>query len=203
MIPVTYTNKNRIRVNFDCTDVGPSGAKVTLFSTRDGVHWDIQGYDDTNSGYISFEAKEDGRYGFYVHAISRATCNKPPNPGDGPQWWAVIDTTPPDVKLYEPSLGRGAQAGNVVLSWSASDKNLADKPISLDFSESLDGPWTPIAHNIANSGKLVWQYPKNVPVRVYFRISAIDRANNQAICHTVTPFVIDPAEPKAVITGID
>ncbi|HEV3144192.1 MAG TPA: hypothetical protein VGZ47_09935, partial [Gemmataceae bacterium] len=128
---------------------------------------------------------------------------KSPQTGDYPQQWVEIDTVPPQVRLAQPVLGNDANGGKVVLRWSATDKNFDHEPISLYYSESQDGPWKAITEKHANRGEYVWYFPKDAPLRVYFQIKAVDRAGNTSICKTEQPLVLDPAEPRAVITGVE
>ncbi|HLW64316.1 MAG TPA: hypothetical protein VKS79_03285 [Gemmataceae bacterium] len=204
-VPVYYSNNKRIRIKYQCNEVGRSGvSRVDLWSTRDGKQWREEGYNKLDRGDVIFQAQEDGRYGLTVIATSGAKINpKSPQAGDYPQRWVEIDTVPPQVQLFQPILGMDAKGGKVMFRWSATDKNFGPEPISLYYSESRDGPWKVIIDAHANRGEYVWYFPKDAPLRVYFQIKAIDRAGNKSVCKTDQPLVLDPAEPRAIVTGIE
>jgi hypothetical protein len=146
-------------------------------------------------------AEGDGIYGFSVVVRSGAgRAKKPPQPGDAPQFRVELDTTPPKAELLPPKEG---DPGTVILSWKAQDKNLASKPISLDWSERRDGPWQSIAANLANTGRYVWKLPpQKLPMKVFLRLRARDRAGNEGIAVTVDPQEIDFFEPEGRVTNV-
>src|SRR5207253_10225286 len=56
-----------------------------------------------------------------------------------------VDVTKPEARLTEVYQGTGEQAGELLIYWRASDRQLASRPIGLSFAEKNDGPWTTIA----------------------------------------------------------
>jgi len=203
-VPLTYSSSKRIQINYEIKDVGPSGVKeVQLHWTHDGKQWTFHSMQNkAGAGNFVFLATEEGKHGFRVVVVSGAGIAAPlPKSGDAPLQWVEIDVTPPHLELYLPMLGRGPDAGSLTLRWSANDKNLAVRPISLYYSDKPGGPWQPIAENIANEGSYIWKYPKDAPLRVYFRVKAVDRAGNVASCEGPM-LVLDTAEPRAIITGV-
>ena len=52
----------------------------------------------------------------------------PPQPGDVPQVWVEVDFTRPYVRFSGADAGAGGKATNILLRWSATDKNLVVRP---------------------------------------------------------------------------
>ena len=107
--------------------------------------------------------------------------------GDAPDLRVDVDVTPPVLKLYEP-VPDPTQKGTVVVRWHAADRNLATDPITLEWSESADGPWVPVAagesagpgggepKRIANTGSYAWKVPAGMPAsKVYLKARAATR----------------------------
>jgi hypothetical protein len=105
------------------------------------------------------------------------------------------------VKLNYPQADPGRRDA-LVLTWTASDRNLAPGPITLQWSERSDGPWHDVAVEMTNSGRYTWQLGSNLPVRVFLRITARDSAGNTAFDETPEAVLIDLHEPEAQILGI-
>jgi hypothetical protein len=204
-MPLVYSNSKRIRIKYEVKDVGPSGiASVQLFYTRDGKNWSMDSQNKDGKEPFIFETFDEGRYGFIVVVTSGAGLSgKTPQSGDVPQYWVEVDTTPPEIKLYQTVLGTGAEAGTLNLRWSASDKNLEDQPISLYYAAKPDGPWQPIAENLTNTGFYSWKIPPDAPWRVHVRLKAVDRAGNTAYCESPQPFVLDSSALRGVIVGVE
>src|SRR5207245_1883747 len=111
----------------------------------------------------------EGIYGMRLVVTSRAGLGgKPPKPGEKPQMRLEVDTTPPAVKLFYPQLDP-TRRDRLVLTWTASDRNLAANPITLQWAERPDSDWRPIAMDLTNSGRYQWQLPPNMPYKVYLR----------------------------------
>ena len=91
--------------------------------------------------------------------------------------------------------------------WSATDKFLTDRPITISYAASENGvpssQWTPIATNIANDGKYIWKLPENVPFKVHIRVEAVDQAGNQGKEETSQAIPVDLKIPKATIIGAE
>jgi hypothetical protein len=134
--------------------------------------------------------------------------DKAPQFGDAPQVWVEVDRTPPVVRLLNVEVGREADAGNLTITWTATDKNFGPQPISLSFAETIEGPWHPIADKVENRGRYVWRMPPpgtppaGVPFKFLVRVEATDRAGNVSSDQTKAPVAVDLAKPKAAIIDI-
>jgi hypothetical protein len=203
--PVRMVNDKRFSINYEVKDVGPTGvSQIELWYTSDGHDWLKAGIiREAHSPYTA-NVDRDGLYGLTMVARSGVGLGKrPPRPGDAPQVWIEVDTTKPEVKLTALRANLGPDTHHLVIGWTATDKNLGPKPITLSYAEQADGPWTPIAANIENTGRYVWQVPKTASARFMLRVQATDLAGNIAEAQTPEPISLDLAQPTVAILGIE
>lgn len=202
---VKICNTARINVNYSLEDVGPSGVSmVELWYTLDGRSWQRYGEDADKQSPFLFEVNGEGTYGLSMVVKSGVGMgDRPPSVGDAPQMWIEVDTTKPALVLHGADAGRGSEAGNLTITWQATDKNLASQPISLFHSEQLAGPWNPIATSLENSGRYVWRLPPGAPYKFFVRLEAIDRGGNIAHAETAKHVIVDLSQPKARLLGAD
>src|SRR5262245_2310616 len=134
---VRLVNSKRISINYELKEVGKSGiASVELWFTRDGRSW--QKYDEQTNPQPPYrvEVNDEGQYGFTLVARNKAGFGEqPPRVGDSPQVWVEVDLTKPVVRLQGVEVGRGQEAGNLTITYTAADKNLAAQPVSLSWAE--------------------------------------------------------------------
>ena len=91
--------------------------------------------------------------------------------GDAPQIWVEVDATRPVVQLTEVKVGKDADAGKLMLSWSGSDANLRQQPYTLSYAVAKEGPWSPIAGDLDKGvTSYVWTMPRDVPYRFWVRV---------------------------------
>jgi hypothetical protein len=142
-------------------------------------------------------------YGFIVAVKSKAgLAPPPPKANDAPEILVELDATPPQAKLFKPYADT-SQANTLILGWAATDRNLAENPITLEWSEQKDGSWTPIGGGpLPNSGQYAWHLPAQTPSRVYLRLTVRDQAGNEARAQTDKPELIDLSIPQTKITGL-
>jgi hypothetical protein len=166
-------------------------------------------------GSVRVQLAQNGLcYGFIVVVKSKAGLGRqPPRPGEPPQARIELDTVPPLAQLREPLPDR-SQPNTLIMYWSVTDRNLASpKPITLEWAERPNGTWnriggddlpnvlapgTPQSENI--TGSFVWQLPdRDMPSRVYLRLSVRDAAGNVAVAQTAQPILIDLSVPETSI----
>lgn len=206
-------NKKQMKLAFDVTRVGPSGlGAVDVYVTEDeGGTWEkaVSGpgenlpvSPETNSagplrGTVTVQIPKEGKpIGYYLVVKSRAGLGKPaPVPGESPHVRLECDTVLPNAELYapQPDAGRGP---SVVLTWKAEDRNLAQNPISLEWSG--DGKtWEFIGDaQLPNTGRYAWPIPAKIPPKVHLRLTVRDTAGNVAIAQTGEPVLIDVMMPE-------
>ncbi len=200
-------NSSKISLNYRIDDVGPSDvSSVDVYMTSDGRNWQKYPKPASRTPPFVVEVQGEGRYGFSIHARSGVGLGeKPPQPGDPPQLWVEVDLTPPQVKILDTVVGRGADTGNLTITWSAQDKNLARQPITISYATKLEGPWNqvPGAVNLENTGRYVWRLQNDVPYEFYMRVEAVDEAGNTGKVETTQTVKVDLATPKARVIGIE
>jgi hypothetical protein len=153
---------------------------------------------------LAFEVNDEGIYGITLVAKSGVGLgDKPPQPGDRPQFWIEVDLTKPVVQTRDIFVGAGPEKGKLSIAWTATDKNLGTHPIRLSYADQKDGPWTTFADKLPNSGKHVWKMPDLLPYQFYVRIEAADLAGNFGEAITNEKVKVDLSQPKANIIGIE
>jgi hypothetical protein len=203
--PVRMVNDKRFSINYEVKDVGPTGvSQIDLWYTSDGRDWHKAGtIHEANSPYTA-NVDRDGLYGLTMVARSGVGLGKrPPRPGDAPQVWIEVDTTKPEVKLTGLRANLGPDSNHLVIGWTATDKNLGPKPITLSYAEQADGPWKPIVANLENTGRYVWQVPKTASPRLMLRVEATDLVGNIGEAQTPEPVTLDLAQPVVSILGVE
>jgi hypothetical protein len=214
-------NSRQVTLEYEVNKFGPSGVgSVELYVTRDdGQKWERYGEGQNLNIPIPTDARGtgasvrrsltvslpgEGTYGFYLVVKSGAGLGKPA-PKDGvtvPQMRVEVDETAPQANLYAP-VPDPQQKDCLILSWTASDRNLAEKPITLQWAERPGGPWETIgAPEMPNVGKFTWKLTSQVPPRVYLRLVVRDTAGNMAEAVTPQSILVDLSEPEAQFIGL-
>lgn len=198
-------NTTKISLNYTLEEVGPSGVSVVeLWYTLDGRSWQRYGEDTDKTPPFVMEVNGEGTYGLAMVVRSGVGLgDRPPQLGDPAQMWIEVDLTKPVVHLATAEAGRGSDAGNLTITWNASDKNLIPNPITLLYAEKPEGPWSPIAKDLENTGRYVWRVPPTAPYRFLVRIEALDRGGNIGRADSPKPVVIDLSQPKGRLLGVD
>ena len=180
-------NTKRVTFRYEVKDPGTSAATVLeLWGTKDMRNW--KKYDTIARTPQSFmvDVKDEGLYGFTMIARGKSDPMKdrPPQPGEPPQVWVAVDLTKPVVQLLGAELNIMSQSPALVIRWTAKDKSFGPKPITLMYSERLEGPWVPVVANVENSGHFEWTMPSCVPPNVYVRVQAADMMGNVGMAQT-------------------
>lgn len=202
---VRMVNGKRIHLNFELKDVGESGISgIELWYTQDTRSWKkYDGQPQTKAPYV-VEVNGEGLYGFTMVARSGVGFSRDvPQPGELPQVWVEVDLTKPAVRVSGVELHCNPKTQNLVIRWSASDKNLTARPITLSYAEIPEGPWTPIAANLENSGRFEWAVPASVPKRIFVRVEATDLVGHLSSAHTASSVLIDRARPTVSILTVE
>jgi len=215
---VKIVKARQVRIDFTVGKVGPSGlgnADVYVSFDR-GASWkpmqgevpvslppnaDMHGAEV--SGSVGVQLPSEGIiYGFIVAVKSKAgLAPPPPKSGDPPQALVEWDNTPPKGQLYRPQPDP-SQPNTLLLGWKVEDRNLGEKPITLEWAELKDGPWTPIGEGLPNTGQFAWRLPERLPPRVHLRLTMRDLAGNESHAQTDKPELIDLSVPQTRIIGV-
>lgn len=227
-----YLNSRTVRI--PCrVSVGPSGEGVfDLWFTRDGGRtWSktpkkLDGSMPANPGDAAattalktfiFEADADGTYGFIVVLRNGVGIGDPdPKSGDPPRFNVEIDTENPKLQL-KVTPGVGADMRNLTIQWIAEDRNLADRPVTVEYNEMKDwmpgkpvspaeGDWKPVPilpGGQDRSSTQVWTIGREGPFKFLIRAKATDRAKNSVTETIKEPIIIDLDQPKVEVQGVE
>ncbi len=202
---IPIVGSTRFAVDYALRGVGPAGVgKVDLYYTKDGgVQWQLLGEDPDKTPPFEVDLPGEGRYGLQVVVLSPAgNGQRPPQPGDAPTIQVEVDTTAPEAELYRPVADPQAPSEAMVISWSARDTHLSDRPVRLYYSPNPEGPWEPIGTDLPSTGQYRWFVPPRTPYQVYLRLAVSDLCNNESVAVTPEPVLVDLSKPEAEVIGI-
>jgi hypothetical protein len=195
-----------VSMEYKIEDEGKSGVgKVEVWITEDnGKSWDILCDDPDKKSPVTFNLPHEGVFGICMSVSNgRGFGGNPPKAGDAPDFLVELDMTKPHAELRTVKMGPADENACIDISWQAEDKNLGSSPIDLYYSASSQGPWTPIAKGLSNSGKHRWYLPQELSRQTYVRLVVTDMAGNCSRCETSEPVMLDDqSRPHAIINGI-
>ena len=204
---VRKVNSTHISLDYKIDDVGPSDISIIeVYVKKDGGSWKKYPKEASRKPPFAVDVEGEGRYGFSLVAKSGVGLGEePPHDGDPPQVWMEVDLTKPAVEITGVVVGRGADTGNLTITWKATDKNLSREPISIFYATKPEGPWTPVpgATNYENTGSFVWRMQGGLPYEFYMRIEALDEAGNIGEAKTPQTVKVDLSLPRARVIGIE
>lgn len=205
-VQLRWINTPAFQLTYDTRAMGSTGnVPVELWGTRDGgKSWQSFGKDPKGQSPMLVTVSEDGIYGFHMAIQDRpGSAGRPPLPGEVPGIWIGIDLTRPVGRLTTVQQGVGRDGGKLFIAWEASDNHeLAEKPISLSYSERLGGPWTSMANGLENTGRYTWQLTGSLPQRIYLRLEVHDAAGNMGVYETPEPVTLDLSRPAAQLRDL-
>jgi hypothetical protein len=150
------------------------------------------------------DVDSEGIYGFRVVLVSRnGLASQTPRSGDLADLWVGIDTTEPTAEITSAAYGKDEHAGHLNIQWAATDDHLGPRPVTLVFSESEDGPWTPIASGLPNSGQYFWRVDSGVPDKFYLRLEVRDEAGNLGADQLKQPIASAGLTPKGRVRDFE
>ncbi|WP_406697190.1 hypothetical protein V5E97_39980 [Singulisphaera sp. Ch08] len=197
-------------LQYEVEDAGPDGpSTVELFVSSDGGrNWNRRCEDQDRVSPIQVDLPGEGTFGLCLVARSASGLGDlPPRPGDPPQIWVEVDSTPPSVVMPKaPTVGTGQFAGKVAIYWQATDFHLPSHPVTIFWRPERGGEnWQPIGPPMENKGRTIWNVPPNVPPRIHLRIEVVDTVGNIGSIETtdVGPVIVDRSHPKSRIIGLD
>jgi hypothetical protein len=203
-VPVRYSDSERFSLAYELEAIGANGAEaVELYgSTTGGKTWMLWGADPDRQTPFDIETKGEGVFGYRIVVVGRNGLASPrPLAGDVPDIVIVVDKTEPKVRISSAQYGQGDRTGSLVIGYEASDENLMKRPVSLAFSDSVEGPWTTIAAGLRNDGMYVWPADPNMPRQIYLRIDVKDQAGNVGTYILEQAIETQGLAPRARIRG--
>ena len=216
--PVQVVNRRQVRLEYEVVKTGSSGiGSVEVYVTLDdGLNWSLAatepvmippteaaGVGPQRLGVMLPLTQEGVVHGFTLVVKSKAGLGRPaPQRGEAPQIRVELDSTHPDASLLNVVADPNRREA-LMINYKATDRNLANMPVQLEWAERRDGPWNPVSEGeIANSGKFLWLVPPQVPPSVFMRLTVKDKAGNVAIAQTPEPILVDLHVPEFNVLGI-
>jgi hypothetical protein len=199
-----YSNTKTFSLDYRVdNDPGAPIRDVELWGTTDqGQTWSVWGSDPDRRTPFDIEVETDGLFGFRMVIIGAngLASNRPRN-GDNADAWIHVDTDTPYVKLTSALYGTGSEAGSLIIEYQAKDDYFGDRPISLFFGETPEGPWQVISRGIRNQGRFAWPADPNLPPTIYLKMEAMDSAGNAATSILDLPVNVEGIAPRGRIQG--
>lgn len=200
-----HSNRRQFSLDYSIEhDSGASVSTVELWGTTDqGVSWQRWGTDTDLASPFDIEVADDGLFGFTMVIVgANGVGSKRPLPGDAPEAWVRVDTVAPQARIVSALHGKGVDAGSLLIEYQAFDDFFGERPISLSWSASPQGPWQPLAQGARNNGRYTWTPDAGLPPTVYLRIEAIDAAGNVTAQQLDLPVDVQGATPRGRIQGV-
>ena len=199
----------RFKLQYAIEDAGPDGpAVVELWMTQDGGrNWIRRGEDPDRISPLEVDLGGEGTFGLSLVARSASGLgDQPPAPGDPPQTWVEVDTTPPSVQLYPPQIGTGPHAGKVAITWRASDLHLAPRRFrcsGVPTSRARPGSPSSMARRTwaSSSGRYLPASPPSSTSAS--RPSTALGHRGGAETTDSAPVIVDRSRPRSRIIGLD
>lgn len=200
-----YVASKRFELDYDIQGAGPYGVeRVEVWSTADGgASWRQTAIDSDGQSPAAVNVPGPGVFGFRIVVQSVGGLDSAaPGPGEAPEAVVVVDLASPEATLDSVTQGEGYFADHLTITWTAADERLAERPAALFYSSRAEGPWSPIASNLENSGKFRWKLQRHLPSAVYVRLEVRDMAGNVQSSQTPTPTPITLTESAGHIRQV-
>ncbi len=191
-----------------CYDVLSGGdvevTDVELWVTRDsGRSWSaLQGVQmeitPEGQGCLTFDLPEDGEYGLKIVAIDEdGIAEGRPAEGEAPTLVAVLDTTPPEIRIDAPEPGSWAQAGGrLAVKWSCTDAQIALDPVEIESSSDGGATWVRVVAGLPQDGERFVELPATETPDFRVRLRAKDRAGNVGLAALARGVVVRAQRPQ-------
>jgi hypothetical protein len=176
---VVHVRSRTFQLKYSVGNVGPSDVKsVEVWVTRDTRSWSRYTGDAKPKESFTLTVRSEGRWGFTLIPRSGVgLARKPPAVGEQPQLWVEVDETKPVVRLLGVTVGQGADAGKLAITWTAADRFLQAQPITIKYATTATGPWTELRSKLENTGTFTCP-SEGLPYEFFVRIEAMDEAGN-------------------------
>lgn len=190
-----HVKNRRFNLDYKIDKVGPSQIKnVEIWFTRDTKEWRVLRSDaPTAGGPVTITAPAEGLYGFTIRPVNGVGKGpEAPAGGQEPQIWVRVDETRPLVTLK--GVSDGSDGATQIISWSATDDHLRDRPITISYSENKQD-WKVLKGELDNSGTFTCP-TKDLPFQFYVRVEAVDKAGNVGAAETAEMVRVDTSVPE-------
>jgi hypothetical protein len=155
---------------------------------------------------IPYQVNADGLYGFIVIPVNGADRKADdPRRNDPAQFLVEVDTKKPEVKVHNVKVSPGGATGaKVEIEYTATDKNLWDRPIVIEYADTPTGPdWKPVTPDRErNDGRYLWTALPEGKWKFFVRVRAVDKAGNTGEHVYDKPVIVDLDRPEATIEKV-
>lgn len=195
----TILNSRTLTINYQVE--GTRGDKrIDFWATADGGKtWIALRDDAAGVAPAKLTLPADGFYGIRIRP---GAGSKPPEVGEDPDTVVEIDSTKPTVNLMQPTIGTGSDDGTMLITWTASDKNLLSNSVNLSYATKPDGQWDVIVSGYKNAGLYRWTMPSFLAGNVYVRLEVSDRAGNVGQHDLKSPVALETIKPRVKVLGV-
>lgn len=183
-----------VYLNYAVENIGVSGVgRMEIYASSDRCQsWQKVGEENGRKNPAEVRLPGEGLYAIKaVISNGRGFGAHPPQAGDPADWWVEVDTSKPRATITGIRPGGAGEAGSLHVFWHAEDKNLNNDSVELYYAPSREGPWSPIAKNIRNSGQHRWQPPADAGAHAFIRLLVRDHAGNVGLSETTQPVPLD------------
>ena len=202
---VRVVNTRGFDLSYDVESVGPSGiAKVELWGTSDGGQsWGLFAVDEDQRSPVRVDAPREGVFGFCIVVENGSGLGgRPPQSGDQPDVTVRVDLTSPIARIVAAQPGSGNQVDQLLIQWTASDVELAERPVSLYYRPDGQGAWRTVAAALEKTGDYAWRMDRDVPDRFWLRLDVRDAAGNVSSVLSEQPIAVYRPRPQGHILDV-
>ncbi len=199
-----YSNSKAFSLDYNIeNDADSPVSNVELWGTSDeGQTWQMWGQDPDRVSPFDIEVESEGLFGFRMVIVGTngLASNRPRN-GDNADAWIHVDIQKPQGRIVSALYGKGNESGSLVIEYLVNDDYFPDRPITLSYSQTPNGPWSVIASGIRNNGRYVWPADPSLPISIYLKMEAHDAAGNVGVHQLDLPIDVVGLAPRGRIQG--
>ncbi len=199
---IVTVNSRDIEISYSVHQAARPIERIDLWVTADRAEsWRHYGVETSGATATRFHADRDGIYAFYlVLRNSVGLSSGPPRSGQQPHQWALIDSAPPLIQIKQVRIiaHKPPRDAVLIVSWTAYDDHLGDRPISLYYQTTDQPGWRLMAARVADVGRFDWTVPRDLRGSITVKIEMTDRAGNMA-SDTSRPVLLDSTMSGAAL----
>jgi hypothetical protein len=183
--PAVYATRQRVfAIPFTVDRRVAQPVEVHLYVSEDrGASWQLYARQQPTARQFTFRAPRDGEYWFASRTLD---ANRPTTDQTKlqPELRVAVDTVVPQLQFTV----RPTDDGAVMSSWRATDPQLENSSLRIEYQEGPGRPWKHVSvaeardHGIpgATQGQTTWRPDSQSPT-IHIRAVIRDRAGNQAV----------------------
>jgi hypothetical protein len=199
--PLRVVNTTQFEVEYELDNTAYV-SQVELWSSSDGgTSWSPIAVDNDTTSPMLATVPDEGIYGFRI-APTPSLSDRQPQSGQVPEFWVAVDLTPPLTEFVSAEMGTGDRAGKLIIRWTAEDARLRDRPVSILYRSSLNGPWSFVVSDLENTGEYSWPVDSQVSGPIFLRLEVRDQAGNLSFDETEQPILLTGSRPAVQIRDI-